>query len=315
MLNGGVTSLIRSGLVSRSNSLRIVGAGRPIALRRQFHSKGRTLMADSPVFSTSNGFVVVMAGIQSLARVCGLGTIIRRGATTVSHLTVRLRRLRAASRSGRRVVTGSRAALTTVLLTGHMTSVSAAIVLLKRANIKGRIVTQCVFRRDRHTGGDFVGMGYKTVPRGLVRDRLFKCRNNTFANTGGGKGVNLFRLTGGNALFLSRVKRLPGSVRMGLLHILRRRRVLHINNAGPMGVSIHVVTTAGQGLRRVMGSNAFHRSLCCELAIFPVSVPPLQVQGGSVVPLTLSFLRGLGRGCRLGGCFASLSVRLLRRCS
>lgn len=132
-------------------------------------------------------------------------------------------------------------------------------------------------------------MSVKTVARSLFRDRLFNRIGNSFASTRASQ-ANGFRTTSGDALFLSRVKGLPCRLRTGLLATVRQEDVIQIKDGDPVPVSVHLVYTAGHGLRRVMSGKRFQRSLLCHVGAVRVRVPSLQRQGRSVVPLTREFV-------------------------
>lgn len=151
---------------------------------------------------------------------------------------------------------------------------SIPLLVGNRANSNGRTFTGTIRRTDRHTPGSFITLGYTTVPRDLVRDRLFNCHNNDFANTHGRNVHNGLRRTSNNALFLSRVNSVPLTLRAHLLHILRSQRIIPVNNR-PRSIGIEVVDTARHGLLSQIGSNDFHRSLCCHLGNLRITLPTL----------------------------------------
>lgn len=192
---------------------------------------------------------------------------------------------------------GSRNVRRTMTLTQGISTASIAILLAKRANAKGRIFTRTVRHGDLHGRGTFITMGYSTFDGSLLRDRVFNRGTNSFAKTVG-SGGKLFRITSGKAVFLSRVNRVTFRLRTGLLHILRTKRCVGVNSAGPAGIGIHIVSTAGQSLGGRVRRNGFHRSLCCHLSIFRVRLPPLHRHGRSVRLLTRDFVRLFSGGLK-----------------
>lgn len=174
-------------------------------------------------------------------------------------------------------------------VTRLFTGDSVTIVVLNSGKANGRRVTRGVRLRDGETSGPFRMMSYNALSTRLTISTLFKRRGKTFADTSTTEG-NCFRLTTKNALFLSRVNGLPGSMRTVLLHILRSGDCQPLKTAGSGITSIHVVTTAGRGLRRTIQRKQFEDSLCCQLRRTIVRVPQLQSYGRSVVPLTGFFL-------------------------
>lgn len=171
-----------------------------------------------------------------------------------------------------------------------LTPARSPILVHNRDNANGRLITHALRHRSRHRGQPFITVGYNTVPRRLVRSRLFNRRGNTFANTRR-HGIKQVRTTGNNALFLSRVNSLPLRLRTGLLHFLRRGRVRHINNDRPVPISIQMLTTARISLRTTVRGGHFHRSLCCHLGILRIIATPLHRQRNSLSVLTGRFSR------------------------
>lgn len=175
-------------------------------------------------------------------------------------------------------------------------SASTGVLVLNRGKAKGSLVTHTLCRRSPHYGRIFVDVSLKDVPRRLFRDRLFKCRGKTFASTQH-SGPKHVRITSNKALFLSRVNGLDLPVRTGLLATVRGERVLHLNTAHSIPVSIQLVSTAGVSVRTVMRRKAFQRSLLCQVGAVRLRVPPLHRQKGSVLLLTSCFLSYCTHGC------------------
>lgn len=196
------------------------------------------------------------------------------------------------------VVKGARTLLHTVSITVRMTPASLSILVAKRDKIKGRDFPRVVRRCDQEGRKRCVTIGYKTVPRKAVSSRLFNRRGKTFANTVNRQG-KCFNRTSNNAVFLSRMKRLPLPARTHLLHILRDNRFVGMNSSGMRGASIHVITTAGIGLARTVTRKHFHRSLCCHLGAIPVRVPPLHRQKSSILLLFHGFTTSFTTGCQV----------------
>ncbi len=197
---------------------------------------------------------------------------------------------------GCNVIKGSRKIGCTIGVTLRITGASLSILVAKRDKIKGRIVPHVVRSGDQHGGGGCFTIGYNSVPRNAVSSRLFKRRGNTFAKTIN-RHRNCFKTTGNNALFLSRIKRLPVTARTHLLEILRAKRCVHINSDSMHGASMHVITTAGIGVTRTVQSKHFRRSLFCHLGAVPVGVPTLHRQKSSIILLFGGFTVSATRGC------------------
>lgn len=265
-----------------------------LATRNGVPSKIRTVGGKtfSCVAGKSSGHGVVPAVDHTISRIRGGG----KGVTPPM------------SCSFRSVVKDSGKLGRTITLTQGITSASIPILLANRANAKGRIFSRTVRCTDPHDRCPVVTVGYSTFDGSLLRDRLFNCGTKTFAKTVG-SGPNLFRITGRNAIFLSRVNRVTFSLRTHLLHILRAKRCVGIKSAGPAGISMHVVSTAGHSLGGRVRGKRFHRSLCFHLSIFRVRLPPLHRQGRSVRVLTRAFLGHFTTG--LGGRVGKVASRII----
>lgn len=187
-----------------------------------------------------------------------------------------------------RVVNGDRRLASILGAVTHVTHAGTSILVAKRDKANGRLVTRTVRVGDRHTGRPFVGMGLKKVSRDLFRDRVFNRGGKTFASTDTSH-VKHFRVTGGNAVFLSRVKSLSPSYRIGLLHILRSRAFRILNSDHPHGASVQIMSTAGTSLHGVMDRRAFQRSLFCHVGLVAIGLPTLHREEKSVPLLTHRF--------------------------
>lgn len=180
-----------------------------------------------------------------------------------------------------------------------MTPASVDMLVFKRGNANGRRVTRRLRSGDGHSNGPFITISYKSLGGRLTPSTFFKRIGNTFANTSD-TGGKCFRRTRNNALFLSRINGLTPRARRVLLHTVRRQQCHPINSEASEDFGIHVVTTAGRGLRGTIGRGHFQRSLLCHLRSFSVAIPPLHSYRRSVVPLTRFFHRVTGGRLRYG---------------
>lgn len=190
-----------------------------------------------------------------------------------------------------------------------ITHASTGVLVAKRGKAKGRVLTRRVRQLSAQGRRSVMAMSVKTVDRSLFRDRLFKRRHNSFASTCRDQPKG-FRTTSNDSLFVSRVKGLPLTVRTGLLAMLRGQGVAHVNDGGMVPISVQLLSTAGGGVRSVISSKAFHRSLLCELGAVRLRVPPLHRQERSVRLFVGCFVRHCTTGCRGGRVF--LRRRTLR---
>lgn len=210
-----------------------------------------------------------------------------------------------------RVVKGDGTLVSILTAVGQVTHAGTSILVANRDNANGRLVTRTIRLGDSHDGGPFIGIGLKNVSRALFRDRVFNRGGNTFASTATSE-MKHFRLTSGNAVFLSRVNSLSLDYRIGLLHILRRRAFRILNSDHPHGISVHIIDTAGTSLQRVIRRRAFHRSLFCHVGLVAIRLPTLHRHHRSVPLLIHRFTSGRYRSGNLPGIrFASRTVSCL----
>lgn len=189
-----------------------------------------------------------------------------------------------------------------------ITRASTGVLVAKRGNAKGRVLTQRVRTLSGQCQQSVVAISVNTVARSLFRDRLFNRGGNSFASTRASH-TNGFRTTRRKALFLSRVNGLPCRLRSGLLATVRDQDIIQMKDGRPVPIGVHLVYTAGYGLRRVITGNGFHRSLLCHVGAVRVRVPPLQRHGRSVVPLTRHFVSQFYGRCSGKGVLLSANTR------
>lgn len=285
---GGLTPGIRIVLLATRNGvpskMRTVGGNTFSCVAGNSSGGGVVPLVDHTMRGTGVG--IQLRGLRGgIKRVCSFSSVLNRSGTL-----------------GR-----------TMLLTRGISIASIPMLLAKRAKAKGRIFTRTVRCDDGQDGRGFMTIGYSSFDGRLLRDRVFNRETNSFAKTLG-SGGKLFRRTGGKAVFLSRVNRVTFRLRTGLLHVLRANRCVGVNSAGPAEMGIHVVTTAGHGLRRRVEIKRFHRSLFCHLSIFRIRLPSLHRHTNSVGVLTATFTGDFSRylSCTIGR-VAPTFLRTLRR--
>lgn len=148
------------------------------------------------------------------------------------------------------------------------------VLINNKSNTNKELVTQTLHHHNPHTNKPFITLNMTTIPKNLMKSKLFNHKKSTFTDTTT-QHHGHFKQTNYNTLFLNEINDIPTKTQTHLLQILTNNEFYHINNHTPIKINVHIITTTHQNLEKLIQNNNFQKNLFHHLNIIHIHLPKL----------------------------------------
>jgi transcriptional regulator with GAF, ATPase, and Fis domain len=194
--------------------------------------------------------------------------------------------------------------LKSALVGGHQID-----MLLDRVDKVARTPLACVIQGESGTGkellartihdaserkGALQAINCAALPANLIESELFGYKKGAFTGATQDK-PGLVKAAHLGTLFLDEIGDMPLEAQAKLLRVLQERELLPIGATAAEKVDVRVVCATHRNLESLVVEGKFRGDLLARLREFAVRIPPLRERREDLYPLTIHFLRRLGR--------------------
>ncbi|WP_375437489.1 sigma-54-dependent transcriptional regulator [uncultured Hymenobacter sp.] len=135
----------------------------------------------------------------------------------------------------------------------------------------------------------FVAVNCSAFPKDLLESELFGYKKGAFTGALTDKR-GLMEEANGGTLFLDEIGELPLELQAKLLRVLETQSFTKIGDTKPVSVNVRIVAATNRNLRQEAEAGHFRPDLYYRLAVFTVTVPPLNARRDDIEPLAKYFL-------------------------
>jgi two-component system, NtrC family, response regulator AtoC len=136
----------------------------------------------------------------------------------------------------------------------------------------------------------FLEVNCAALPTELVESELFGHERGAFTDARNMRR-GLIEMAAGGTLFLDEITELPQRSQAKLLKFLDTMRFRRLGGEREIAVELRVVAATNQDVRQAVATGRFREDLYHRLAVFWLSIPPLQARREDIPELALSFVR------------------------
>jgi transcriptional regulator with GAF, ATPase, and Fis domain len=124
----------------------------------------------------------------------------------------------------------------------------------------------------------FVAVNCAALTANLLESELFGHVRGAFTGADRDK-TGLFELASGGSIFLDEISEMPLDLQAKLLRVLQERAFRKVGGASEIPCDATVIASSNRDLFREALQGRFRRDLYYRLAVFPISIPPLNSPG------------------------------------
>jgi DNA-binding NtrC family response regulator len=251
-------------------------------------TRGGLLVRD---VGSRNGTYV--GGARVLEAVCGEGTVITIGRTTLVCLADD-EDARVASAEPLPGVAGSSVAMQKITAqVRSLASLSSPVLVTGETGVGKELIVRAIHSEGPRRERPFVALNVASLPRELVESELFGHERGAFTGAVT-KRAGAFRDAQSGTLFLDEIGELPMDAQPKLLRALDGYEIRRVGaTGGGSRLDARVVAATHVSLDESVAQGTFRRDLYHRLEVFVVEVPPLRERRGDVVPIARALLRSM----------------------
>ncbi len=123
----------------------------------------------------------------------------------------------------------------------------------------------------------FVAVNCASLSAGLLESELFGHVRGAFTGADREK-TGLFELAGEGSIYLDEISEMPLELQPKLLRVLQDGRFRRVGGTADISCQATVIASSNRPLAQEATAGRFRRDLYYRLAVFPVTIPPLQSQ-------------------------------------
>ena len=154
----------------------------------------------------------------------------------------------------------------------------------------GKEVLARVLHESSHRArGPFVALNCAALPEHLIEDMLFGHEKGAFTGAfRDHKGV--FEQANGGTLFLDEIGEMPMHLQSKLLRVLQEKQLTRLGGQVSIPLNVRFIAATNKDLRKAIAEREFREDLYYRIATFRLTLMPLHMRPGDIIPLALQCL-------------------------
>ncbi|MBZ2168602.1 sigma 54-interacting transcriptional regulator [Marinobacter sp. F4216] len=170
-----------------------------------------------------------------------------------------------------------------------------AVLLRGETGTGKELAARTVHESSANRNGPFVAINCAAIPGELFESEIFGYADGAFTNSRSGGQSGLLESANNGTFFMDEINSLPMPQQAKLLRVLQEKEVRPVGARRSIALNIKFVAACNHDLLKEVEAGRFREDLYYRLNVFIVNLPPLRDRPEDIEPLTLHFVRTLGK--------------------
>ena len=151
------------------------------------------------------------------------------------------------------------------------------------------VLARVLHESSQRARGPFVALNCAALPEHLIEDMLFGHEKGAFTGAHRDhKGV--FEQANGGTLFLDEIGEMPMHLQSKLLRVLQEKQLTRLGGQVSIPLNVRFIAATNKDLRKAIAEREFREDLYYRIATFRLTLMPLHMRPGDIIPLALQCL-------------------------
>ncbi|QQE76198.1 sigma 54-interacting transcriptional regulator [Brevibacillus composti] len=180
-----------------------------------------------------------------------------------------------------------------VQMAKRIAQTKSSVLILGESGTGKELFAHAIHEESNRSEGAFVRVNCAAIPKDLMEAELFGYEEGAFTGAKKGGKPGKIELANQGTLFLDEIGDMPLDMQAKLLRVLQEREVERIGATRPISVDIRVIAATHRPLEKLIKEGEFREDLYYRLNVFMISLPPLRVQGQTILTLADGLIKKL----------------------
>ncbi|UFJ42196.1 sigma 54-interacting transcriptional regulator [Brevibacillus humidisoli] len=182
-----------------------------------------------------------------------------------------------------------------ILLAKRVSRTRSSVLILGESGTGKELFAHAIHEYSSRSENAFVRVNCAAIPKDLMEAELFGYEEGAFTGAKKGGKPGKIELAHGGTLFLDEIGDMSLDMQVKLLRVLQEKEVERVGGTRPIPVDIRVIAATHRPLEQLIKENKFREDLYYRLHVFTVNIPPLRVQGESILRLVEHLISKLNK--------------------
>jgi len=182
-----------------------------------------------------------------------------------------------------------------IKLAQRIAQTKSSVFILGESGTGKELFAHAIHEASSRAENAFVRVNCAAIPKDLMEAELFGFEEGAFTGARKGGKPGKIELAHGGTLFLDEIGDMPLDMQVKLLRVLQEREVERIGGTRPIPVDIRVIAATHRPLEQLIREGKFREDLYYRLHVFTINLPPLRVQGESILAAANHLIQQLNR--------------------
>jgi len=180
-----------------------------------------------------------------------------------------------------------------IQLAKKISSSRSSILILGESGTGKELFAHAIHADSPRADGPFIRVNCAAIPKDLLEAELFGYEEGAFTGARKGGKPGKVELAHRGTLFLDEIGDMPLDMQSKLLRVLQEKEVERIGATRPTQVDIRVIAATHRSLETLIKEGTFREDLYYRLQVFTIQIPPLRVQGSSILAMANHLIQKL----------------------
>jgi len=180
-----------------------------------------------------------------------------------------------------------------IQLAKKVASSRSSILILGESGTGKELFAHAIHADSPRADGPFIRVNCAAIPKDLLEAELFGYEEGAFTGARKGGKPGKVELAHRGTLFLDEIGDMPLDMQSKLLRVLQEKEVERIGATRPTQVDIRVIAATHRSLETLIKEGTFREDLYYRLQVFTIQIPPLRVQGSSILAMANHLIQKL----------------------
>jgi len=176
-----------------------------------------------------------------------------------------------------------------VALSERVAASDATVMINGESGTGKEVIARHIHNCSSRTEGPFIAINCAAIPENMLEAVLFGYEKGAF--TGAHQScLGKFEQAQGGTILLDEISEMDIGLQAKILRVLQEKEVERLGGKKLISLDVRVLATTNRNMKEEVVAGRFREDLYYRLNVFPITLPPLRVRSGDVIPLVEMFV-------------------------